>query len=113
MEPVAGFLDVLGDGLAVFPDPGLAENFSKPVTDLVSRSKPLGGPDVASVLLPPCTLARMSCVVEDNCGKTGVVGRTVEPWPDFSAKRFKRGSLFVFVDVDPCSVDLSRDALCE
>ena len=113
MEPVAGFLDVLGDGLAVFPDPGLAENFSKPVTDLVSRSKPLGGPDVASVLLPPCTLARMSRVVEDNCGKTGVVGRTVEQWPGVPAKIFRRRSLFAFADVDPCPVDLSRDALCE
>ena len=113
MGPGAGFLDVLGDGLAVFSDPEMTEDFSKPVTDLVSRSKPLGGPDVASVLLPPCTLARMSCVVEDNCGKTGVVGRAVENWPGFSAKLFKRRSLFVFVDVDPRSVDFSRDALCE
>lgn len=113
MEPVAGFLDVLEDGLAVFSDLELTENFSKPVTDLVSRGRPLEGPDVAGVLLPPCTLARMSCVVEDNCGKTGVVGRTVELWPGFPAKAFKRGSLFVFVDVDPCSVYLSRDVLCE
>ena len=78
MEPVAGFLDVLGNGLAVFSDLELTEDGSKPVTELVSRSKPLGGPDAAGILLPPCTLARMSCVVEDNCGRAGVVGRTVE-----------------------------------
>ena len=78
MGPVAGFLDVLGNGLAVFSDSELIEDGGKPVNELVSRSKPLGGPDAAGVLLPPCTLARISCVVEDNCGKTGVVGRTVE-----------------------------------
>jgi len=78
MGPVAGFLDVVGNGLAIFSDLELTEDGSKPVTELVSRSKPLGGPDAADVLLPPCTLASISCVVEDSCGKTGVVGRTVE-----------------------------------
>ena len=112
MGPVAGFLDVVGNALAVFLDPGLTEDCSKPVTDLVSRSKPLGGPDTADVLLPPCTLARMSCVVDDNCGKTGVVGRTEEQRPGVSAKTFNR-RLFVLVDAGPCPAELSRDALCE
>lgn len=113
MGPVAGFFDVLGNRLAVFLDPELTEDCSTPVTDLVSRSKPLGGPDTAGVLLPPCTLARMSCVVDDSCGKTGVVGRTVERWPGVSAKPFKRRLLLVLVDADPCPAELSRDALCE
>jgi hypothetical protein len=78
MGPVAGFLDVFGNGLATFSDLEPTEDGSKPVTELASRSKPLGGPDAAGILLPPCTLASMSCVVEDSCGKTGVVGRTVE-----------------------------------
>jgi hypothetical protein len=53
----------------------------------------------------------MSCVVEDNCGKTGVVDRAVKPRAAVSTKTFKR-PLFVLVDEDLPAV-LSRDALCE
>jgi hypothetical protein len=53
VEPVAGFLDVLGNGLALFWDPEPPEDGSKLVTDLVSRGKLLGGTDAADELLPP------------------------------------------------------------